>query len=144
MYKFGERSLNNLESCHEDLQLIANEALKVSQVDFGISEGHRSLQRQLELFNAGKSKIDGVTKKGKHNYNPSLAFDFYAYVPGKKELAFDVTHLMYIVGVITAVGERLYQEGKISHKVRSGANWDGDGELKYDQSFFDAPHIQIV
>lgn len=143
-YQFGERSLQNLNTCHPDLILIAKEALKVSQVDFGISEGHRSPDRQLQLYNEGKSKIDGVTKKGKHNYNPSLAFDFYAYVPGAKNLAFDTVHLMYLVGVITATAERLRQEGKIESFVRSGANWDRDGQLKYDQTFFDAPHIEIV
>lgn len=143
-YSFGERSLKNLGSCHIDLQLVAREALKDSQIDFGISEGHRSIERQQKLFNEGKSKIDGVNKMGKHNYSPSMAFDFYAYVAGNKKLAFDTVHLMYLVGVITATGNRLYKEERITHKIRSGANWDGDGQLKYDQSFFDAPHIEII
>ena len=144
MYNFGNRSLKNLETCHKDLVLVAKESLKVSQIDFGISEGHRSIERQNKLFKEGKSKIDGINKKGKHNYSPSNAFDFYAYVADNKKLAFDTVHLMYLVGVITATANRLHQEGRIQHKIRSGANWDSDGQLKYDQSFFDAPHIEII
>lgn len=143
-YNFGERSLKNLNTCHPDLILVAKESLRVSQIDFGISEGHRSKTRQKRLFDEGKSKIDGINNVSKHNYYPSMAFDFYAYVVGNKKLAFDTVHLMYLVGVITSTANRLRQEGEISHTIRSGANWDGDGQLKYDQSFFDAPHIEII
>ncbi len=69
-YKFGERSAANLATAHKDLQIVMTTAIKSSMVDFGISEGHRSLERQKELFDEGKSRIDGITKKGKHNYNP--------------------------------------------------------------------------
>jgi peptidoglycan L-alanyl-D-glutamate endopeptidase CwlK len=144
MFKLGARSITNLANVHEDLRLIVEEAIKVSQVDFTITEGYRTIERQKELFDAGKSKIDGVTRKGKHNHFPSMAVDFIAYVPGKKKLAYDQTHLIYLVGVFTTVGELLYQQGKISHKVRSGANWDRDGELLYDQKFWDMPHIELI
>lgn len=143
-YSFGERSLKNLNTCHSDLVKVAHAALKYSQVDFGISEGERTIERQQKLYKEGKSKIDGIKRKGKHNYSPSKAFDFYAYVPGRKDLAFNLTHLMYLVGVITAEANRLYESGQILHKIRSGANWDGDGELRYDQTFFDSPHIEII
>ncbi len=144
MYKFGNRSKEKLATCHVDLQLIAEEALKVSQVDFGISEGHRTIEKQQEYFNTGKSKVDGIKIKGKHNYQPSLAFDFYAYVPGKPTLAFNQIYLSYIGGVITSVGQRLLNEGKISHRVRWGANWDGDSEIATDQKFQDFPHIELI
>ncbi len=142
-YEFGAKSTERLKSCHIDLQLIAETALLNSQVDFGISEGHRSIERQLKLFKEGKSQIDGINKKGMHNYTPSMAFDFYAYVAGKKKLAYDLTHLMYLVGVITASAEMLFRECKVTHLARSGANWDKDGELRYDQTFFDSPHIEL-
>ena len=143
-FQFGNRSKVKLASCHKDLQIIAEEAIKVSQIDFGISEGHRTLEKQLEYFNTGKSKIDGIKKKGKHNQNPANAFDFYVYVPNKPELSFDIRYLCFIVGVITATAQRLLTEGRITHKVRSGANWDIDGELLTDQNFDDAVHIEII
>jgi len=143
-YKFGNRSNRNLATCHVDLQLIAEESLKISQVDFGVSEGHRSVEKQLEYFNTGKSKIDGVNKKGKHNYQPSLAMDIYAYVSGKPKLSFNPTYLAYLGGVITATAQRLLNEGRISHKVRWGYNWDSDGEIGTDQRFNDLPHFELI
>ena len=95
-YKFSKTSLDRLATCHEDLQLIAKEAIKVSQVDFGIACGHRTKEDQLKAFRGGFSKIDGITRKGKHNYSPSLAFDVYAWI-GKA--SWDVAHLTYIGGV---------------------------------------------
>jgi peptidoglycan L-alanyl-D-glutamate endopeptidase CwlK len=140
---FGEGSKGNLDTCHNDLQLIANEAIKITPIDFGVSEGHRSVERQNKLFKEGKSKIDGINKKGKHNYSPSLAFDIYIYVKGKSKLAYDEKHLTFIGGVLIATAKRLYSEGKITHILRWGANWDGDGELIYDQSFQDLPHFEL-
>ena len=143
MYQFGTRSKEKLSQCHKDLQLIADESLKVSQVDFGVSEGHRTVEKQQEYFNSGKSKVDGIKIKGKHNYQPSLAFDIYAYVSGKPKLAFSQTYLSYLGGVITATAKRLLNEGKITHKVRWGYNWDMDGEIGTDQRFQDMPHFEL-
>ncbi len=72
-YVFGKRSKEKLAQCHADLQLIANEALKVSRMDFGISEGHRTIEKQQEYFHAGKSKVDGIKIKEKNNYQPKQA-----------------------------------------------------------------------
>ena len=151
----GPRSLKNRNQCHNDLQKVINEAAKISQVDFTIIEGARTTERQQELFNKGKSKVNPsnysakeLITKGKHIVNEhravSWAFDFIVHVPGKPKMIYDMIHLMYLVGVFTSVGESLYQKGIITHKIRSGANWDMDGILKYDQSFFDSPHIEMI
>jgi peptidoglycan L-alanyl-D-glutamate endopeptidase CwlK len=143
-FKFGERSIDNLDTAHADLKLIMQEALHRSMVDFGVSEGYRSLERQLKLFKEGKSRIDGIKKKGKHNHFPSLAVDIYAYVPGNKKLAYDKAHLGYLAGVIMTVADLLLEEGEISHRLRWGGNWDGDGTLLVDQNLKDMPHFELV
>lgn len=142
-FSFGKRSLDNLATCHEDLQIIAEESIINSQIDFGISEGYRSVERQKELYDKQLSKIDGINKKGKHNYSPSLAFDIYAYVSGKRNLAYDEKHLCLIAGTIIATANRLFRDGSISHVIRWGGNWDGDGEIVYDQGFVDLPHFEL-
>ena len=78
MFKFSKRSIDKLNTCHKDLQLIMNTVISVSNIDFGISEGHRSIELQNKYFKEGKSQIDGITKKGKHNYDPSLAVDMFS------------------------------------------------------------------
>lgn len=141
-YVFGNTSLERLDTCHHEMKLIMKEALSVSVVDFGIAEGHRTLERQKKLYDEGLSQIDGVKVKGKHNYNPSLAADVYAYVNGKASWA--EKDLCYIAGVITGTAERLRREGKIESKIRWGGNWDGDGVIVTDQSFIDLPHFELI
>ena len=147
MYKLGKGSLKKLESVHHDLVKIIKLAITRTPVDFGISEGHRSLERQKELYDQGKSKIDGINKKGKHNYSPSLAIDLYAYHPDievRKKLAYDVPTLCIIAGVIISCADELKAKGDIKHSIRWGGNWDNDGVILYDQSFDDLPHFELV
>ena len=146
-YKFGNRSNKQLQTCHEDLQKILSLAISRSDVDFGISEGHRSVTRQYQLYVEGKSKIDGKTKKGKHNYKPSLAADLYIYHPEletRRKLAYDKSHLSHVAGLIISCANELLERGEISHKIRWGANWDMDGIIDYDQSFDDFPHFELI
>ncbi|TYP71476.1 peptidoglycan L-alanyl-D-glutamate endopeptidase CwlK [Aquimarina intermedia] len=146
-YKFGDRSRKNLETCHEDLQKVLNLAISRSKVDFGISEGHRPVERQYRLYLKGASKIDGYKRKGKHNYFPSLAADIYIYHPDKTmrgKIDYDEVHLSYVSGVIDACAVELYECGKIKHLIRWGGNWDSDGIIKFDQSFQDMPHHEII
>jgi peptidoglycan L-alanyl-D-glutamate endopeptidase CwlK len=142
VYKFGSKSLENLISLHRDLQLILTEAIAISPIDFGISDGHRPVEIQQEYFNQGKSKCDGIKIKSKHNYNPSLAADFYPYVQGAA--SWNNETLSYLAGLITGVAEMLYKQGRITHKVRWGGNWDMDGEMITDQSFDDRPHVELI
>lgn len=146
-FKLGNRSKKNINTCHIDLQKIFKLAISRTKVDFGISEGHRSLKRQKELFDEGKSKIDGINKKGKHNYKPSLAVDIFTYHPHintRRRLAYDKAHLSYLAGIIDSCANELYNKGEITHKIRWGANWDSDGIIDYDQSFDDFPHFELI
>lgn len=142
MFTFGKKSQEKINTCHKDLQLIFKESLKVSMVDFGVSEGNRSLKKQKEYFDKGLSKIDGVNRKGKHNYTPSMAGDIYAYVKNKPGHAYDLNYLLYLGGVITSTAKRLLNEGKVTHKLRWGANFDRDNEI-LEQAFDDAPHYEL-
>ena len=146
-YKFGKNSAKKLSTCHIDLQRIMNLAISRSKVDFGISEGHRTVERQKELYDQGKSKIDGISKLGKHNYNPSLAVDIYCYHSDREtrsKIAYSKSHLAYIAGIVDTVAQELYNKGEITHKIRWGGNWDNDGVIDFDQSFDDFPHFELI
>lgn len=147
MYKFGKNSLKQLDTCHEDLKKIMNLAISRSNIDFGISEGYRTVKRQKELYLQGKSKIDGIRKFSKHNKYPSHAVDIYVYHPDydiRRELSYDKVHLAYVCGIIKSCSEELYSKGEIGYKLRFGLNWDDDGIIDFDQSFDDYPHIELV
>lgn len=146
-HKFGSRSLSNLSTCHPDLQRILSLSISRSAIDFGISEGHRSVERQYKLFKEDKSRIDGVNKKGKHNYTPSLAADLYIYHADstvRAKVIYDTEHLSFVAGVIWACWSELYESGEVTHKLRWGGNWDSDGIIIVDQNFQDLPHVELI
>lgn len=55
-FRFSKRSRENLKGVHPDLQAVAHEALKITPVDFVVTEGVRSVERQKRLFEAGATK----------------------------------------------------------------------------------------
>lgn len=76
MHTFSPRSLANLAGVHPDLVRVVHAALAISPIDFGIIEGVRTLERQRELFAAGKSQTMNSRHLG------GFAVDFAAYVDG--------------------------------------------------------------
>ncbi len=143
MYEFGESSLKRLNTCHKDLIDIAKNTIEISHIDFSITEGERSLERQKKLFDEGKSQIDGINKKGKHNYSPSKAFDISIWIPGRRDLAYDKEHLTYVAGLLMATAKFMLLNEMIKHELTWGGNWDRDGIILLDQNLHDRPHFQI-
>ena len=56
MFKFGQRSLQNLAGVHADLVKVATRAIEITTVDFMVIEGVRTKERQQILFAAGATK----------------------------------------------------------------------------------------
>ena len=146
--KFGEKSLERLATCHPDLQMIMKTAILITDIDFGISEGHRSVERQKELYAQGRTSpgqvvtwVDGVTKLSKHNQNPSMAVDIFPWIQGK--IKWDNEHLSYLAGLIHGVAEMLLAQELITHRIRWGGNFDMDGEL-VEESSTDRPHFELI
>ena len=153
---FGLSSTEKLKTCHKDLQLVLILALAECDIDFGIAQGARTYEQQLDYFNQGKSKLDPRVSANLANAKHvvgggaprdcSYAADIYAYHPDaeiRKKIAYDVGSLCYIAGVIQTTAKRLFKAGQITYLVRWGGNWDEDGVILHDQSFDDLPHFEI-
>lgn len=54
-YSLGTRSLQNLSGVHPDLVAVVKLAITITKQDFTVIEGIRNINRQRELFKAGKS-----------------------------------------------------------------------------------------
>jgi len=54
-YKLGTRSKQKLSGVHPDMVAVVELAISISEVDFTVLEGIRNINRQRELFKAGKS-----------------------------------------------------------------------------------------
>lgn len=131
MPKYSKRSKNKLSTCDEKLQALLNEVIK--NYDCTILEGHRTVERQLELYNQGKSKIDGINKLGKHNYSPSKGIDVAPYPVDWN----DTKRFYHFAGYVKGVADTL------GINIRCGADWDGDNDFS-DQTFNDLVHFEVV
>ena len=131
MASFGRTSTKRLRTCHPSLQKLFNEVVK--HFDCSIICGHRNEEEQDKVFYDGKSKVQFPNSK--HNSTPSRAVDVAPYINGK--VCWDKEQLYCFAFFVwgTAI--------QMGIKIRLGADWDGDGNIK-DQTFFDRPHFELV
>jgi peptidoglycan LD-endopeptidase CwlK len=54
-YTLGTRSSQRLSGVHPDLVAVVKRAIQITEQDFSVLEGIRNINRQRELFKAGKS-----------------------------------------------------------------------------------------
>jgi peptidoglycan L-alanyl-D-glutamate endopeptidase CwlK len=74
MRGWSERSLKNLSGIHPDLRRVLDRALQDSPIDFVITEGLRTLERQKEMLRIGAT----TTLNSRHL--TGHAVDLYAWV----------------------------------------------------------------
>ena len=148
MYRFGNGSKSKLETCHADLQMIANEAIKV--YDFSVIFGARTTEEQTKLYEEKKTTLDGVNRRSKHQVDESqplaMAMDLMPYKKGTNAFSGhekDNRRFYTLMGIVKAVGAKLLEEGKITHELRFGLDWDGDDTYR-DQTFDDLPHVELL
>lgn len=134
MYKLGEKSLLNLASCDMRLQLVAHAAINI--YDFSVIEGGRTLERQKELYDAGKS----WTLESMHlidDKNPfSKAFDLVPY-PMREEDWHNRPLFCYFGGIIMGVAKSL------NIPLRWGGDWDQSNNPATNKKF-DGAHFELI
>jgi len=137
MPAFGKSSLAKLETCHPDIIKVFK--LVITHVDCSILEGHRTIDRQRELFESGMSKLNpdnpSDLEAAMHTRTPSLAVDALPY-PIDWE---DARRIAFFAGFVVGCGR------DIGVNLRSGVNWDRDlSTLNSTGSFFDGPHFELI
>jgi peptidoglycan LD-endopeptidase CwlK len=147
-YKWDTRSTEQLATLHRSLRMVMEDALQLSDVPFQLVEGGRSIARQTELFQAGKSKINPAAypkyadlyKAAKHIVGPgeplSRAVDIICATSHDKR--YDYNHLCFIAGAVMAAARMR------GVRMRWGGNWDGDTEIISDQTFQDLVHFELL
>lgn len=114
------RSLKNLEGVHQDLVLVVHRAAEITDIDFIVTEGLRTLEKQKLLFEKGASK----TMKSRHL--TGHAIDLAAVIDGEVRWDFPLY-------------DRLADTMKEAAQIEGVAiEWGGDW-LK----FKDGPHFQL-
>jgi len=148
MFVLSERSRSRLEGVHDDLVKCVESAIKTTSVDFGVSEGLRTLDRQKELVAKGASQ----TLKSKHL--EGKAVDLVAYIGSRLSwelnLYDDIADAMKVAAQEHGVSIRW---GGAWH-IENIATFDGTMqdamdeyiELRRSQGrrpFIDSPHFEI-
>ena len=146
MYRFGKKSKKKLKTCHRDIQTILNEVIRF--YDFSVLEGIRTTERQQKLFAEGRTTLDGINKLSKHQHpsGVSHAVDIMPYYKGFNAFSSEngPKSFYYMAGLVQGIARKLYDEGKITHIIRWGGNWDSDMDFFDDSSFFDLPHFELI
>lgn len=124
MFKFSTKSINNLNTVDKKLYQLANEVLKISNIDFGISEGLRTLKTQQEYYKQGKSQCDGINQKSKHQ--EGKAIDIICYINNK--ITWDNKYYYYIAGLFESKAKEL------NINIRWGGWW----------TFEDCVHFELI
>ncbi len=125
-YTFAPSSIRYLGQVHPLLRQVMAEVKARANIDFDISCGYRPIYKQKELYDAGRSQLDGVHHKSYHNYKPSRAVDIYAYKG--KYADYDMDKLTYLTDLAKQAAE------EIGIKITCGIDWP---------DFVDGPHIQL-
>ena len=120
MFKLSKKSLAKLNEVNPDLQKLVKNAIGLSTIDFGISEGMRSKERQKELFDDGKSQ----TMNSRHL--TGHAVDVYAWKDGAVSWEFEDYETINIA---------FSQAAKLTNiDYVWGGSW---------KSFKDGPHFEL-
>ena len=131
-YKFSNRSIDKINTCHESLRELVYKAMDYQRFDIVVIEGHRSDERQGELKRKNLSKKSAG--ESKHNYFPSLAIDL---MPSPTTKWDDIETFKrfgeFMIGV--AAG--------LDILIRWGGDWDMDGKTN-DQKFNDYVHFELI
>lgn len=132
---FSKRSIDNLKGVHPDLVKLMTEAIKDSPVDFTITEGVRTAERQQMLFKQRPkvTNIDGIIKKSNHQVKSDgygHAVDLYPFYNGSVQVQDKevIPKLKLIAVHIKAVAKCL----------GISITWGGDFK-----SLYDPPHFQL-
>jgi len=148
MPSFSHISKERLNTATYTLQRLFN--VVIGFYNNKIIQGWRPIKEQLELYNAGKSKV----KKGKHNTVPSKAVDSGPWIPGRgipwpklpEGYKVDSEMAQYIKDLCQFYHYGGFVEGvAAAHNIpiRWGGDWDRDHNIA-DQSFNDLVHFEEV
>jgi len=120
-YRLGNRSKQRLEGVHPDMVAVVERAIELTEVDFTVLEGLRTLERQKTLVARGAS----TTLNSRHI--TGHAVDLGAYVDGEVRWDWPLYH---------KIAEAMKQAAL---ELKVDMDWGGDWK-----SFPDGPHYELA
>ena len=121
MFKLSQKSIARLSGVHQDLVDVVKRAIEITECDFTVLEGVRSVARQEQLVKAGASQ----TMKSRHL--TGHAVDLGAMVNGSVRWDWPLYDKIALAMKAAAIEKQVAIE------------WGGDW-----RSFKDGPHFQLT
>lgn len=133
-FKLSKRSLSRLEGVHPDLVEVVKTAIEITKIDFGVTQGVRTLQEQKQLVASGASQ----TMNSRHlpqSDGFSHAVDVVAYVGSR---------VSWELNLYDNIADA-FKYAAIEHdvKLRWGAAWHIDDIREWDGTMQDAMNSYI-
>ena len=134
MFKLSQRSLNKLDGVHPDLVAVVKRAIELTDVDFGVTYGVRTVEEQEKLVASGRSQ----TMKSKHliqDTGYSHAVDLVAY---------DGSDAVWEINVYDNICDAMARAAdELEVPVKWGAAWS-EGDIRfYEDTAEDAMNAYI-
>lgn len=149
MFKLSQRSIDKLAGVNPKLVAVVKRAIQLTTVDFGVSEGLRTLETQKKYVATGKSQ----TMQSKHL--EGRAVDLVAYIDG--EVCWELNVYDNIADAVAKAAKEL----KVP--IRWGAAWNVPDITKWNgtmesamnhyidarrkegkRPFIDGPHFELA
>lgn len=119
-FKFSARSVEKLNTAHPDLQLVMMQAITLTPIDFAITEGIRTVEKQRTFV------IRGASKTMNSRHLTGHAVDVAAYIG--REVRWDWP-------LYELIADSVKQAAK---NLKIPIEWGGDWKR-----FRDGPHFQL-
>lgn len=151
-FKFGKRSERELVGVHPELVRVVRLALEMSSIDFGITDGLRTVSEQTELVKRGASKTMNSRHLKQLATGYGEAVDLVGYLHGKARyewpVVFEVADVMQQAAeelgvpikwggawatLNNAKGPKKLQKAYIARKTAKGK-----------KPFLDGPHFELA
>lgn len=125
-YALGKRSLERLAGVHPDLVRVVKRAIELTEHDFSVIEGLRTIETQRAYVAKGASK----TMNSRHI--TGHAVDLY---PVGRPTPWDKCPTIAVAMLAAAV--------ELDVAIRWGGDWNMNGDSR-DEKFYDGPHFELL
>jgi hypothetical protein len=130
-----------LNTVHQDLVRVLEEAVRRVPFDCIVVYGHRTVKEQQALYALGRTKrgarvtwLDGINKKSRHNYTPSLAIDVVPFSIVKTGEWRETPESLAQLSILGAMAETVAKEFSIEDFA-----WGGRWKKTKDM-----PHFELT
>lgn len=149
-FQLSQNSLNKLVGVKPALVEVVKRAIELTVVDFGVCEGVRTPERQLELYNKGASQI---SRGGKHVEHEAV--DLMAYIDGRVSWELNLYDNIADAMKKAAIEKGVAIRWGAAWNVPDIREWPGtmeeamnhyiDERRKFNKRpFIDGPHFEMV